>query len=60
MKKYHLTALVTAHHKDDLTENFLIRQIRGSRLRRQQVWRQFKHLERRTTRFISDSAFVRF
>jgi tRNA(Ile)-lysidine synthase len=31
MKKYHLTALVTAHHKDDLTENFLIRQIRGSK-----------------------------
>ncbi|MGO3003034.1 MAG: tRNA lysidine(34) synthetase TilS [Pseudolactococcus laudensis] len=33
MEKHHLTALVTAHHKDDLTENFLIRQIRGSRLR---------------------------
>ncbi|GAB2023222.1 tRNA lysidine(34) synthetase TilS [Pseudolactococcus yaeyamensis] len=33
MIKHHLTALVTAHHKDDLTENFLIRQIRGSRLR---------------------------
>lgn len=33
MTEHHLTALVTAHHKDDLTENFLIRQIRGSRLR---------------------------
>ena len=29
MTEHHLTALVTAHHKDDLTENFLIRQIRG-------------------------------
>jgi tRNA(Ile)-lysidine synthase len=28
-----ITALVTAHHKDDLIENYLIRQIRGSRLR---------------------------
>jgi tRNA(Ile)-lysidine synthase len=33
MVSHHITALVTAHHKDDLTENFLIRQIRGSRLR---------------------------
>ncbi|GAX47924.1 tRNA lysidine(34) synthetase TilS [Pseudolactococcus reticulitermitis] len=33
MVEHQLTALVTAHHKDDLTENFLIRQIRGSRLR---------------------------
>ena len=33
MLEHHLTALVTAHHKDDLMENFLIRQIRGARLR---------------------------
>lgn len=33
MTDHQVTALVTAHHKDDLTENFLIRQLRGSRLR---------------------------
>jgi tRNA(Ile)-lysidine synthase len=33
MLEQQITALVTAHHQDDLTENFLIRQIRGSRLR---------------------------
>ena len=33
MTEHQVTALVTAHHKDDLTENFLIRQLRGSRLR---------------------------
>ncbi|GFH40506.1 tRNA lysidine(34) synthetase TilS [Lactococcus insecticola] len=33
MEENSITALVTAHHKNDLTENFLIRQIRGSRLR---------------------------
>lgn len=33
MTTNHITAVVTAHHKNDLTENFLMRQIRGSRLR---------------------------
>ena len=29
----HISAIVTAHHSNDVIENFLIRQIRGSRLR---------------------------
>lgn len=33
MATQHISALVTAHHSNDLIENFLIRQIRGSRLR---------------------------
>ena len=33
MTEHAISALVTAHHKNDLIENFLIRQIRGSRLR---------------------------
>ncbi|MDN6036404.1 MAG: tRNA lysidine(34) synthetase TilS [Lactococcus raffinolactis] len=33
MIEHAISALVTAHHKNDLIENFLIRQIRGSRLR---------------------------
>lgn len=33
MIEHDISALVTAHHKNDLIENFVIRQIRGSRLR---------------------------
>ncbi|GFH42635.1 tRNA(Ile)-lysidine synthase [Lactococcus hodotermopsidis] len=33
MIEHQMTVLVTAHHKNDMTENFLIRLIRGSRLR---------------------------